>query len=61
MRCSDIPLVLAAFLLWKVIKKTKWVKLEEIPLNEALERAAQDPGEDKPVPRWRQFAGFLWD
>ncbi|RMZ83007.1 hypothetical protein DV737_g1765, partial [Chaetothyriales sp. CBS 132003] len=57
----DIPLVLTAFVLWKIIKRTRWVKLDEIPLVEALDRADQDPGEEKPVPRWREIAGFLWD
>ena len=58
---SDIPLVLTAFVLWKLIKRTKWVKLEEVPLREALERAEEDPGNEKALPRWRQIIGFLWD
>jgi yeast amino acid transporter len=59
--CSDIPLVTTAFVLWKVIKKTKIVKLADIPLAEALDRAARDPGEERKVPKWRQAVGFLWD
>ncbi|RMZ91054.1 hypothetical protein DV736_g1692, partial [Chaetothyriales sp. CBS 134916] len=57
----DIPLVLAAFSLWKIIKRTRWVKLDEIPLIEALDRADQDPGVEKPIPTWRNIVGFLWD
>ncbi|RMZ78221.1 hypothetical protein DV738_g4020, partial [Chaetothyriales sp. CBS 135597] len=49
----DIPLVLGAFALWKIIKRTKWVKLEEIALVEALDRADQDPGEERRLPKWQ--------
>ncbi|KAL6875815.1 amino acid permease domain-containing protein [Trichoderma longibrachiatum] len=35
----DIPLVLAAYLIWKYVKKTKIVALKEIPLEEALLQA----------------------
>ncbi|EGX94102.1 amino acid permease, putative [Cordyceps militaris CM01] len=37
----DIPLVAVAFLLWKFYKKTKIVKLSEIPLRAAFEQAEQ--------------------
>lgn len=60
-RSSDIPLVLTAYILWKLIKRTKIHNLAEIPLEEALERAARDPGYEKKLPRWRQIVGFLWD
>jgi hypothetical protein len=58
---SDIGLVLAAYTIWKLLKGTKIVALADIPLVEALERAAQDQEEVKKVPKWRKFAGFLWD
>lgn len=58
---SDIPLVLTAFILWKLIKGTKLRNLAEIPLEEALERAARDPGYGKELPRWQKIVGFLWD
>jgi amino acid transporter len=57
----DIGLVLAAYSIWKLLKGTKIVALAEIPLVEALERAAQDQEEVKKVPKWRQIAGSLWD
>lgn len=58
---SDIGLVLAAYTIWKLLKGTKIVALADIPLVEALERAAQDQEEVRKVPKWRKFAGFLWD
>jgi yeast amino acid transporter len=58
---SDIPLVLTAYTLWKLFKRTKIHKLSDIPLEEALERAAQDPGVEKRLPGWRRIVGFLWD
>jgi len=57
----DIGLVLAAYTIWKLLKGTKIIALADIPLVEALERAAQDQEEVKKVPKWRQVAGFLWD
>ncbi|KAJ4145015.1 hypothetical protein LMH87_003877 [Akanthomyces muscarius] len=43
----DIPLVAAAFLIWKFVKKTKVVKLSEIPLRAALEQAEQKDVHDE--------------
>ena len=57
----DIGLVTAAYVLWKVFKKTKIVPLADIPLREAIERAQEDPGFQESVPRWRKIVGFLWD
>ena len=57
----DIGLVSAAYLIWKFLKKTKIVALQDIPLREALERARQDPGEERKLPKWRKIVGFLWD
>lgn len=37
----DIPLVLGAYLVWKLVKGTKIVSLSEIPLHSALEQAEQ--------------------
>jgi amino acid transporter len=42
---SDIPLVLAAFLIWKFVKKTKVVSLSDIPLHDAISRASEKPSE----------------
>ena len=57
----DIPLVLSAYVIWKVFKRTKIVRLEDIPLTDALERAEQDVGVEPKVPRWKKVVGFLWD
>ncbi|KAI5467930.1 amino acid permease [Mariannaea sp. PMI_226] len=35
----DIPLVITAFLIWKFMKKTKFVSLDEIPLREVFEQS----------------------
>ena len=42
----DIPLVIGAFAIWKLLKKTKLTRLEDIPLAEALEQADQYPDDD---------------
>lgn len=58
----DIPLVLTAFGLWKVFKKTKFVKLSEIPLQEALDDYIEHPEPKDPASKgWRKAVGFLWD
>jgi hypothetical protein len=51
--------VLTAFGLWKVIKKTEIIRLADIPLMEAFERAAEDQEVVKHVPKWWKVAGFL--
>ena len=53
--------MLTAYVLYKLIKRTKIPNLADIPLEEALERAAEDPGFEEKLPRWRQIVGFLWD
>jgi amino acid transporter len=61
-RYLDIPLVLLAFTIWKVIKKTKFVKLEDIPLREAFEEIDRKPEEPEPLPKgWVRAVSFLWD
>ncbi|KAF2718647.1 amino acid permease-like protein [Polychaeton citri CBS 116435] len=58
----DIPLVLVAFTLWKLIKKTKRVKLSEIPLREAFEEMERKPEMPEPQPKgWKKWIGILWD
>lgn len=58
----DIPLVLVAFGVWKVVKKTRFVKLEDIPLREALEEIERNPEPIEPEPKgWQKTFGFLWD
>jgi amino acid transporter len=60
--CSDIPLVIAAFLLWKFIKGTKFVSLADIPIREALEEVAKNPEPLEPQSKgWERVVAFLWD
>lgn len=60
--CRDIPLVIAAFLLWKFIKGTKFVSLGDIPIRDALEEIIKhpEPVETKAV-GWRRVPAFLFD
>ncbi|KAJ1325137.1 hypothetical protein MN608_09848 [Microdochium nivale] len=58
----DIPLVLTAFLLWKVFKGTKVVDLADIPIREALEEIERNPEPAEPRKKGlAKVAGFLWD
>lgn len=58
----DIPLVLTAFLLWKFIKKTRFIKLSEIPLKEALDDIDRNPEPLDPASKgWMKYIGVLWD
>ncbi|KIW67765.1 hypothetical protein PV04_06995 [Phialophora macrospora] len=57
----DIPLVIAAYVVWKIHKRTEIVKLTDIPLEEALARAEQDIEPESEQPGWRRVVGFLWD
>lgn len=58
----DIPLVLAAFLLWKFLKGTKFVNLADIPLREALNEVAKHPEPLEPKKTgWNRVASILWD
>ncbi|KAI9897903.1 hypothetical protein N3K66_007759 [Trichothecium roseum] len=45
----DIPLVLAAYLIWKFVKKTKFVALSEIPLHDVFEKSEHDRNEQLEV------------
>ncbi|KAF4960639.1 hypothetical protein FGADI_808 [Fusarium gaditjirri] len=38
----DIPLVIAAYLIWKFVKKTKIVPLAEVPLQDAFRKSEED-------------------
>ncbi|KAI1424759.1 amino acid permease/ SLC12A domain-containing protein [Xylaria sp. FL1777] len=59
----DIPLVLSAYLIWKLWKKTKIVPLSDIPLEEAFKQAEQVPDDDPPL-KGRgiaRFISWIWD
>lgn len=58
----DIPLVLTAFALWKLFKKTEFVDLAQVPIREALEEIERNPEPAEPEKRgWEKVVGFLWD
>ncbi|SPO29977.1 probable general amino acid permease [Ustilago trichophora] len=68
----DIPLVIAFFLGWKLIKKTKWVKLEDLPLREAIEEAKQRAEQarieqeaqdalNQGKKTWLKYISWIWD
>ncbi|KAK4240513.1 amino acid permease-domain-containing protein [Achaetomium macrosporum] len=59
----DIPLVLAAYLFWKIFRKTKIVSLSEVPLEDAFSRADEyDPDELSDKKRgWIRTISWIWD
>lgn len=58
----DIPLVICAYLIWKVWKKTKIVSLMDIPLRDALEQASQHPDEpEEKQTGFLKFVSWIWD
>ncbi|ERS94818.1 amino acid transporter, AAT family [Sporothrix schenckii 1099-18] len=58
----DIPLVLIAYLFWKLYKRTKIVNLETVPLAEALEQVAQYEEEpDTKYGKWIAWVSWIWD
>jgi amino acid permease len=59
----DIPLVLAAYLIWKLWKKTKILALSDIPLEEAFKQAEQAPDDEPPVKKNSKLrlVSWIWD
>ena len=58
----DIPLVIAAFLVWKSFKGTKFVSLEDIPIREALDEIARHPEPLEVRPKgWKKVVAILWE
>lgn len=67
----DIPLVLLFFAGWKLIKKTKWVKLEDLPLREIIEQANERLNQAKLEQEaeealngqktWLRYVSWIWD
>ncbi|AEO59878.1 hypothetical protein MYCTH_2308494 [Thermothelomyces thermophilus ATCC 42464] len=59
----DIPIMLTAFLFWKVFKKTKIVSLDEIPLRDALARADDYYPEQTLSKKsgWIRAISWIWD
>lgn len=58
----DIPLVLAAYAVWKFANKTKIAPLREIPVEEALEQAELHPAQPEPRSKgWVRILSWIWD
>ena len=58
----DIPLVLIAFAIWKLVKKTRFVSLADIPLKEAFDEMERKPEPPEPTKEtWKKVVGVLWD
>lgn len=54
--------MLAVYLIWKYLKKTKIVSLESIPLADALEQVERYPEEpEKKQKGWLRFASWIWE
>lgn len=58
----DIPLVIAAYTIWKLVKKTKLVRLDEIPLQEAVQQAEERLEIDEERSSgWVRIVSWIWD
>ncbi|KAK4247143.1 amino acid permease-domain-containing protein [Corynascus novoguineensis] len=59
----DIPIMITAYLFWKVFRKTKIVSLDQVPLREALARADEYYPEETVVKNrgWTRSISWLWD
>ncbi|KAI1816677.1 amino acid permease/ SLC12A domain-containing protein [Poronia punctata] len=59
----DIPLVLSAYLIWKLWKKTKMVSLSDIPLEEAFKQARDFQDDEPPMKSrgWVKLVSWIWD
>lgn len=51
-----------AYLIWKLIKKTKWVHLKDVPLEEILLEIERNPEPEEKASRgWIRLISWLWD
>lgn len=56
----DIPLIFVLYLAFKMIKRTKIISLEEMPIRHFMEIARQNPEPpEKPLKGWKRLS-FLW-
>lgn len=58
---SDIGLVSAAYIIWKLIKRTKWVNLRTVPLESILLEIEQTPEEDTSSKGKMKLISWMWD
>ncbi|KAI1382835.1 dicarboxylic amino acid permease [Hypoxylon trugodes] len=58
----DIPLVLAAYFIWKLVKRTQIPSLKSIPLDEAFMQMAEYPDEPEEKSKgWIRILSWMWD
>ncbi|KAI1097205.1 proline-specific permease [Jackrogersella minutella] len=58
----DIPLVLAAYFIWKFLKKTKIAWLRSIPLDDAFQQVDEYPDEPEGKSKgWIRVLSWMWD
>ncbi|KAK0726373.1 amino acid permease-domain-containing protein [Apiosordaria backusii] len=64
----DVPIVLTAYFLWKLLRKTSIVPLDQIPLEEAFEHAEENLAiqnqsfqPTKKTKSWTRFVSWIWD
>lgn len=58
----DIPLVLAAYSIWKVLKRTKIQSLKSIPLDDAFQQVDDYPDEPEGKSEgWLRVISWMWD
>lgn len=59
---SDIALIVVAYLGWKLYKKTSIVRLEDIPIREALDQVNRDEElHEEPHKGPLRFVSWLWE
>jgi amino acid transporter len=59
--CRDIGLVAAAYLGWKVVKRSKYVRLVDIPIEEVLEQIQPEEDVEAKSTGWVRMVSWLWD
>ncbi|KAL1406954.1 hypothetical protein Q8F55_006366 [Vanrija albida] len=58
----DLAVVGTLFVIWKLVRRTKFVRLQDIPLESMLEHIARTP--EPPLEKskgWVRFVSWLWD
>lgn len=59
---SDIGLIAAAYTIWKLVKRTKFVHLDEVPLEAILLDIERNPEQPDPRPKGvLRLVSWMWD
>jgi amino acid transporter len=48
------------YVVWKLLKKTKILPLDEVPIRDALDEIARNPEEKIPPPKGWERLNILW-